>query len=403
MPDSADIVTLPDGIWQPDPGLGRGGAKLIGDGANIWFLYARSGPMAASSLWLTKTSSNGEVLVPPIRIDGPENAAWPGSNAKSGDNVAAAWFHSAGTLPPRLRVFDSSGEPLSAEGRLVPMSTITSTYMTNLALMGKSDGSMRLFATHDFTGANEVVMVDLDAAGDPVGEAKLFGTADGGNPTALSAAVAADGSTLVAWDRLYDYCTGNFDPDATVLTAIEGNGMAAPITDIAPGGRSDREPTLASLGAGAYAAWTSETDAGSVIQIARASDPTVAVATVGNAAFGNQTPLLALSSPNRGAISWFTDEPAVRVASLADNGTDVDVGPPHVIPLASAEGPSITLRGIVHVGEERYVVSWTDDSYTGERSQLYALMLDLATMPKAASDTASIPMPVRTRSRRCTH
>jgi len=403
-PDGAappDVIPLPDGIWEPDPGLGRTNAHLVADGSDIWFVYSRTSEMPwRTEAWLTKTTSTGEVVVPPMRIDGAENGAWPMAIARSGDNVAALWKHGAGTLSPRLRLFDGNGQPLSAEGNLVPVSTVQETYMTNLALVGRADGSMRMFATYDLPNmTSELGVVELDATGTPVGQAALFGTADGSVPTGL-AAVEVEGNTLVAWDRRYDYCQGYFDPDALLYATVGGSGGVGTETDINPSGRDDREPALAALGSTAYVAWTSETDVGTAIRVSRATNPGLGFVDAGIAPLGNRSPMLALADPTHGAVAWFTDEPALRVASLSDIGTTLAVGATHIIPLPTW---SANLRGIVHVGDQRYVVSWTEESLSPSTAHLYALVVDLALAPRPVPAGWMPSPPMGRGQKRCSH
>lgn len=398
---SADAIGVPEGAWEPDPGVGRSSARIVADGSDIWIVYARVPASPASEVWLTKTTSTGDVVVAPTRVDGPELAAWPISIARSGDNVAVVFQHSAGSLPPRLRVYDRTGQPLRNQGHLVPISTLGGTYMTNLALVARADGSMRLFAVHYDPGlATETAVVELDASGDPVGEATLFGIDDESTPVGLAAAVDADGSALVAWDRRYDVCAGHTHSDATLFTKVAVEGAIDPVIDVGPLGRADREPSLAALGSTSYLARTSDTDFGSVIRLSRARDASIAVTDIGDPQQLNHASMLALAEPGRGAIAWSTHEPAIRLASLRDDGTSLVVGPVHVIPLPSM----VSFRGIVHVGDERYVVSWTSESWTAQQSQqrLYAMVVDLATTPKLASTGPATQRPPSAQ-RRCSH
>lgn len=396
---SSDVIAFPDGAWEPDPGPGRTDAHLFADGSGIWFVYGRSGPMGAGEVWLTKTTDAGDVIVAPTRVDGPEVAAWPQAIARSGSNIAIAFHHSAGSLPPRLRMFDASGQPLRDEGHLVPMS-VPEMDMRGMALAARADGTMRLFATYESPSSTaEVTMVDLDAAGDPVGEPALFGTADGSVPSTVAAAFAADGSTLVAWDRDYDICHGFSDPDATLLANVAVDGIVGTPTDVGPAGGSDWQPSIASLGSTAYLAWTSTTDAGAVIRLARASEPPVVLAQLGIAPLGNHAPMIALAEPGRGALAWITDEYALRIASFRDDGTNVIVGPVHAIPLESLD----SLRGVVHMGDDRYVVSWTDNGWSPQASRLFALVVDLATPPKPVPDRIDVALSRIRGAPRCSH
>lgn len=402
VPDS--LPPFPDGAWEPDPGIGRTGAQVIADGADLWFVYARSTASPSSEVWLTKTTSSGTVLVPPMRVDtGPEIAAWPAAAARSGDNLAVVYLHSAGTLPPRVRMFDRTGQPARAMAQLIPLSTVTGTYITATALAARADGTMRLFAAHDDDmTTDEVVMVELDANGDPTGSPTRMGTADGGVPSHLTAAFAPDGTSVVAWDRVYDVCKGYFDPDATVATRIAPDGTATAVVDIQPLEPSDLEPSVATFGASGYVAWTSQAGAGSTIKLARTDLPTSTVAIVGNPAFGNYAPIIALAGERRGAIAWMTYEPAIRVAAFHDENGAFVVDAPHVI-VPDPEGLFV-LDGIVSVGGDRYVVSWTNEIWSASHSRLYALELDVSAEAKPTPDgEPAPPLPPRMRDRRCTH
>jgi hypothetical protein len=388
-----DAIALPEGVWEPDPGLGRTNAYLVADGTGIWFLYARMAASPTSEVWLTKTTSSGDVIVPPTRVDGPGPAGWPSSIARSGENVATLYSESG---PMRLRLFDRNGQPLRPEGHEIPFAAVEYPYVTSYELAARADASLRLFLAYETEAmTTELAMIELDTSGDPVGNPTLFGTADGGVPTGISA-VEASGSTLVAWDRIYDICTGHFDPDATVLTALDSAGAVAPIADVNPAGRADREPFVAANGSTAYLAWTSTTDAGSVIRVSRANGS--GFLELGNAPLGHRTPLLALAEPGRGAVAWITYEPALRIASITDDGTNLVAGAVHMFQLP----PGAALVGIAPVGEQRYLVSWTASVFTPNQSRLFAFVVDLAVAPRPVPDAQPTSIPPR-GSRRCSH
>lgn len=392
-----DAPMRTDGIWEPDPGMGRSNVDLVSDGADIWFTYGRvpEAPMP-SHVWLTKTSSSGDVLVAPFQVDADTNA-WPLAIARSGDNVAVLWRASAANL----RLYSPAGVPLQGAPTSTSLVVAGMTYATDVALVGRPDGSMRMFVGYEgLDSSTEVEMHDFDSTGSHVGDAVQFGSADGGVPSDLAGAVEASGSTLLAWDRQYDECQGQFDPDATIVTPISTDGAPGAMTDIDPAGRSDREPTLAASGSSAYVAWTADTDAGSIIRIARASAPSEPLAQVGNPALGNATPRLAMADDSRGAVAWITAEPTVRVASLRDDGTTVSVGPPHVISLGAVG--RISLNGLVHVGDDRYLVAWTEESYTASRARLFAYVVDVSLAPGPEPVAPSHPL-VGGGSRRCSH
>jgi hypothetical protein len=390
---------LPDGAWEPDPGTGRTSGRLVGDGSNVWFAYARSDG-ASSDVVLIKTTETGTVLVPPTVVDTTDLSAWPLTIARSRDNIAIVYQESAGTMPPRLRMYDPSGQPLRDAGHPIPISTLDGEHITNVALAAAANGSMHLVATYDRSDmTTELATVKLDASGDPAAAAVLFGTADGGTPTGLSAVVEADDGVRVAWDRRYNYCAGFHDPDATLTTRFDAGGDMVSVVDIDAFGYPDRDPNLAAAGGTSYLVWSGFSDAGSAIRVARASNPSLAIADLGIVPFGNRTPMVTLAEPGRGAIVWRTDEPALRIVSFRDDGTSLVAGPEHAV--SFEPNTPFTLRGIAHVGDERYVVSWTDDSIGPSESRLVAITIDLASKPKQVDAPAvAPPMPDQ---QRCSH
>lgn len=395
--DAMQVSNVPEGTWEPDPGAGRATAFLVADGSDIWFAYARPQEPAVGEVWLTKTTSMGDVLVPPRRVDSPLTDAWPYAIARTSDGtIAVLWKATYATMEPRVSLFDASGEPVAAQGTPVPVPMVDPTSMSAFALTARPDGSLRMATTYrDLDATTELATVNIDATGTPSPTATQIGTADASFRTRL-AATDVGGTTIVAWDRQWDDCSGSgFQPNATVMSTIAANETSTAVTDIDAGGLGDTEPVLAARGTAAYLAWTHMTDAGSVIRLERTSAPGAAV-DVGLAPLQGYRPMLAVADDTHGAIAYATYEPAVRIASFTDDNGTLVVGPSHVI----AAPAGARLEGIAHVGDQRYTIAWTDQSPASlSEFRVYALTIDLAVAPAPAP--APAPVPLRDRSRRC--
>src|SRR4029079_18066503 len=73
---------------------------------------------------------------------------------------------------------------------------------------------------------------------------------------------------------------------------------------------------------------------------------------------------LALSAPDRGAITWQTDPgPGVWIMAFEDQGGTLLLGTPHLVPSVQ-EDASAYPAGLVAVGNDRYVVGWIEDQGT---------------------------------------
>jgi hypothetical protein len=278
-----------------------------------------------------------------------------------------------------LRLFSSAGEPLAPAGTVVPISMTATVYANGLALASRADGSMQMVATYDdpADATTEVTVIDIDPSGAPTGSMTQLGTADDAVPYAAAAA-DLDGTTLLAWERRYGDCPP-LGTDATVASSIDPAGSTGAITDLDPAGFADTEPALATSGTSAYIAWTHVADAGTVVRVARADGATGAAVDVGLAPVQNRTPALALADGTHGALAWATYEPDLRIATLAGDGPSAVVGEPHVISVSNGAA----LSGIVHVGEQKYLIAWTDSAaQTIDEVHLYATVIDLAEAPR---------------------
>lgn len=399
-PAPPDASTLPAGVWEPDPGPRRWGARLVADGGDVWFAYTREDGAGTPHAWLTRTTSEGASVVAPLQLDSGDSRPEQVAVARAGANVAIAFHTRGGDATPRVLLVDPTGAPVRAADHTVPLPADVGEGVSTLALVARADGALRLVATHS-SGGGEVIVLPLDADGDPAGAPTSLGTADDGVPYGLGAATASDGAALVAWDRRYEQCLGPA-PAVAKASRVGASGVAGGVLEVRDHEGTDQlGPAVAVAGDSALLAWSSHLPLSAVIAIARFDEPSTILAEVGDPHRVNAEPLLALAAADRGAIAWVTYEPPMLgVARLRVNATGIAVDEPHVVPLVDVSSPP-SPRGLVHVGGERYVVAWTEARADGSR--LYATTIDLAQAPSPRPLPPAPPVTTASPRRRCSH
>lgn len=383
-PDAAIAPPVPPvGVWEPAPGDHRGQTALAADANGaVWWAYTEhtlvhelSHDDVVAHLWLTQTAATGELLMAPRLIDSaPRDYPLIAVTDRSIVVVAA----SSSTMP--LWLFNHNGMPLELAPHEIVV-TQPNEYIQDAALVARADGSLKVVSAL-YNSTVEASVVDVDASGS-AGTTTRVGTAEmatqsnpvTGWPTTVSAAGRSDGSLVLAWDRAYDQCFGP-KPAFTMETTL----APAPDPIVTVGDRPERgewQPALASAGDAVYIVWTTDVyNAESQIAIARYPSVGTELATFGEPGGRAGQPTIALAAPDRGAVAWAAYHTGdVAVASFQDIGGTLVVGAPHLLPHVF-DRPA-TLVGMVHVGDERYVVAWLEGNTTfGNR--LYATQLDLS-------------------------
>lgn len=399
-----DAFMLPPGVWEPDPGVGRAAPSLISEGADVWFAFNRFTQTSptSSEVWLTKTTSSGDPRVAPLLVTDPGTSGGGPALTLTTNRVAVSFIHYNGALP-YVRVYDRSGAPFRSTAHAVATPSGIG-QLRNLQLIAASTGMLRLVATLQYNMTAEVVALDLDEDGDATGTSALLGTADEGTPYVVSAAAADDGSSLIAWDHQYDACTSQ-KPSVTRAGRIDPGGSLDPTRTVPDAaGLSEIEPAIASKGSTSYIAWVVNLPNRSSISIARFDDFSSAVAETGDVQRFNRRPFLALAAPGRGAIAWSTSNPELlHVAAFRDQGTSIAVEPARIFSMVLADTQFGNLAGLVHVGDDRYVMGWTEEPFVYQHVRLFATEVDFGQEAAPAPPIHPAAPATPRRQRPCSH
>jgi hypothetical protein len=382
-PDN-DAGGLPEGVYEPDPGPGRTEARVVVDGTDLWFAYTRAGATADISedeVWLTKTSSAGEPLLAPRRVDTSGPPAGAPTVALSGDRVIVAFEHYVDEHGPRVRVLDRDGVPSVSTDREIPVEIGGDPIwrVNSLMAIGTGNGASRLLmAVEDPIVAVEMVQIDLDALGSPVGSMVTLGSDVDAGSTGTVAALRDDGSIVLAWTRIYgqEHLPA---PSAVAFSTIDDLGTAGPVGSVPnTPDRSELNPAIASSGDTTYLAWAAETSAGFAIAMSRFADVGSVVAEFGTS--DSYMPAIAMAGPGKGAVAWVSDERRLlAIASFDDDGDVVRTGPVHEIPTVAAatHDTFALLSDLVHVADGTYALIWSEQTANRDTEHLYATLVDL--------------------------
>jgi hypothetical protein len=369
----AGVPGLPEGVWEPDPGPSRFPGSLAADGGDVWFSYEIVQGIAPTA-WLTKTTSTGEVLHAPTAVAPSFNYGGGLTLAVTESNVVVAYKLLGGGDHASVRVFDRAGVALEPEAHPVVIAGATEETVYQLQVVAAAGGGSRLVATL-FDGAHQLGVVELDPAGAPTGRAMAAGVEDGGVHQTVTAATQGDGSLLLAWDRVYDQCLGPAPPAQTFVVATDPLLQPGPVAALHDAPElDDTGPALVTAGGTTYLAWESAANGNEQLALARypALDAPITIPNTTRAF----RPMLALAGPGRGAIAWQSD--ALYVAPFEQVGADIVVGVPRAVPRVNP-APEVygALFGLVHVGEDRYVVGWMEETVYPD-GHLYATRIDFA-------------------------
>jgi hypothetical protein len=354
-------------------------ASVAVDGDRLWWAAMRRISPAGEYLYkeeiaLSATSISGEPIVAPTDVA-------PDSGSSFDPDVVvtpSAIIAKAGGVETLLRRYDHDGTPLGAAYAVeVRGSGIFN--VNDIEMVATTDGGIQLVATVQAETA-EAEIIELDANG-AVGSRRLAGTPDttepgGSSAGTIAAAVRPDGSTLIAWDRNYNACIST-RPSATLTTTVDGAtiGAVQPVRDLPD---SESAPAIATHGAAAYIAWLSFSGQGSKIALARYPDVSTVIAEVGDATAYNQDVRLVLAAPDRGVIAWHVYSTSeLHLVPFEDRGSALFLGTPRILATVDTDA-SAQAAGIVHVGDDRYVVGWIESRFVGldHPHRLYATELD---------------------------
>lgn len=402
-PDAGSTGEIPAGVWEPMPGAEINDASVAANGDTLWWAAQRrispSGDyLFDDSIWMTATTSRGTTLVPP-------SAVAPASDAKFAPDVAltpSAVVVKLGGVETLLRRYEHAGAPLGEPYAL----DVTDLAFNHSELIATAGGGLQFVAAL-ISETAEAAVVDIDAAG--VQQAtRLVGVPDdsevgGSNAGQVAAVGRPDGSTLLAWDRYYNYCVSS-KPASTLTTTLTSTtfGPIQPVRDLPD---SESLPVIAAKGDGAFIAWVTSSAAGSRVSLARYPDVTTVLAEVGGSTSGwwYTEAALALAAPDRGALVWSEAETGnLFVTPFEYRGQGIYLGDPHPIPDIDAGTRGSTV-GFVHVGDDRYVVAWVESGSvaTNGPNRLFAMQVDLATTTMRPAPPPSSDTSVRTQWLKC--
>lgn len=362
-------------VWEPfgQPGMRYG--RLAMDGADVWFIADQYPGTSQGTLFLTKTTTSGDTLVPMTNVDGPgpQYLGWSAlTPTDAGLTIGFMRAEQTGDHP-YVRAFDHEGVATAAAARVpVVVGGVEAGNTYALALAAARDGHARLMTS--LSGMqNEVALVDLDAAGAATGTSVATGTADGDQVSTLAAATLADDSTLIAWDRVYDACHGDNRPASTLTTVVDpawNVGTPAPLS-----ADEDMTPAVASTGDATYLAWTQFAPGGTTMSLS--SYPALDTAISIGPAW--QPPAIALADAQHGVLAWFTSDSILNVQAFENTGSTIALRELRTVaPMDTDPAVYKSLAGVASLGGTRYLVAWEEQPQDWLGTRLYATVVDLA-------------------------
>lgn len=383
IPVPPDANTLPPGVWEPDPGTGRLDAIAVTSGDSVWFAYRRV-PNAGDGYWLTKTTTDGQPIVAPVKFDAnvfyrtraiaaTDSSVVLASADRNESTVLVRRFDQAGLESSRVTI--ELGEPLYG-----PMS-----------LVAKPSGEAKLVVAGN---VHEIVAIDVDGASTPTTVGMRVPRYQASR---VAATFAPDGELVVGWDLVYERCY-DFEPFTAHTAVVHGDGVAeAPsvLRDLPD--HSEYAPALSP----SFAAWQQDDDVTHV-------NATIAVAALGDLGTVyevadpeesfNYQPLLAEESPGRAAIAWLGDH-GRYIAALVRDASGVRVGVVRDIPKVHPSARP-TIDALLSIGNGRYLVTWSETIDTpsfGPDARQYAMTFDLSNDPSPRVARPARTMPARPR------
>ncbi len=399
---------LPEGVWRPMGDVLVRDASLAADEGTVWWVAAVEVPsvefLEDEEVMITATSSAGTPVIPPAAVIPMSNSVFDPDVLVTPDAIVAK----LGGVDTLVQRYGHDGARLGApQAILVDHGGGALTGFNETALIATPDGGAQFLASLS-RDTSEVAIVHLDAAGAHTGTTFVGAPdpADGGSVTSsLAAASLADGSTVLAWDRHFNGCVST-RPSSTLTTTLRGTTVdgIVPVRDL-PG--SEARPLIAAHGDTAYVSWRFATTDGQALALARhpAVETPLAEIDLGTIS----VTAMVLASADRGVL-------------LLESGGVATSEHPHtldVMPFELREGailfgdrtpipavsPDASERGVglVHIGEDRYVVGWIESRFEGPflevASRLYAMQIDLAGVAMRAAPPV-LPRPPATDATR---
>lgn len=390
-------------VWQPfadSAQQGMSNGRLAMDGDDVWFIADQNRDTSQGALFVTKTTTSGDTLVPATNVDGP-GPLYLGRSSLAVTNAGVViGFERQDSLPdsaehPYVRTFDHEGVAMAAAPQRVPVvvggTTVGS--MNALTLTAAADGHARML-TSVVSTTSEVAVVDLDATGMPTGTAVAAGTPDGDPVTTIAAATLADDSTLIAWDHASDGCTGSGLPARTMTAVVDPTwniGTPAMLSDQPD--RQDMGPVVASRGGAAYIAWTSYTANAATGWLAPYAGLDAAIPITA-------AQQIVLADAAHGVLVWASSDSMLDVQPFENTGAGLALGALHAYPPVDPGTQTyVSLAGAASLGGTRYLLAWQEQrlDYAGP-TRLYATVIDLADPTPPAMPQGGKP---RLRTRPC--
>jgi hypothetical protein len=389
-------------VWQPFADSGQQGlsyGQLAMDGDDVWFIASQGRDTSQGALFLTKTTTTGETLVPVTNVDGPGSQYVGGGSLAVTTSGVLVGFEREDPLPdqgqhPYVRAFDHDGVTMARVPQRVPVVVGGTTIgnMNGLVLTPAADGHARMF-TAVSTMTNDVALVDLDATGAPTGTTVATGTPDGDVVTTIATATLANDSTLIAWDHTYSGCGGPNLPARAMTAVVDPTwNVSVPAMLSDQPDRQDMAPVVAAKGGAAYIAWTDITADGSHEWLAPYAGASSAVEVQG-------AQQIVLADPAHGVTVW-TSSNSVNVQPFVNTGSGLTAGELRTYPpVAPSSETYVSLAGAASLGGTRYLLAWNEQRLdNADATRLYATVVDLADPPPPAMPQHA---KARVRSRPC--
>ena len=365
------------------------------DGDEVWFIADQQRDTSQGALFLTKTTTSGDTVVPVTNVDGPGWQYYGRSSLAVTNTGVVVGFERAEPLPdegdhPYVRAFDHDGVAIAPAPQRVQVviGGSAASNMEGLALTPAADGHARMLTAVSST-TDEVALVDLDASGMPTGTTVAAGTPDTDPVGSITTATLGDGSTLIAWEHGgYEGCTGGGTPARTMTAVVDPAwNLSAPAT---LGDQPDRQeigPVVASRDGAAYIAWTELTADGATEWLAPYAGADAAVQITA-------AEQIVLVDAAHGALVWASGDSMLNVQPFTNTGNGLTLGELHVYPPVTSNAEIyLGLAGAASLGGTRYLLAWNEQWLDNSApTRLYATVVDLA-------DPAPPAMPQRAKPR----
>lgn len=367
---------------------GMSNGHLAMDGEDVWFIADQDRETAQGTLFLTKTTTSGDTLVPPTNVDGPGSLYYGRSSLTVTDaGPVVSFMREDPGDHPYVGTFDHDGVATSAAQRVPVVVGGADVPTMNLTALTPAPGGHARLMTSLYESASEIALVDLDATGTPTGTAVAAGIPDE-QVGSITTATLRDGSTLIGWDHGgYDGCAGGGTPARTMTAIVDPAwNISAPAT---LGDQPDQQeigPVVASRSGAAYIAWTSITPDGATSWLAPYAGMDAAVQITA-------AQQIVLADAAHGAVVWTSTDSTLNVQPFENTGAGLVLGDLHVYPpVASGQELYVSLAGSASLGGTRYLLAW-HEQWLDDRAptRLYATVVDLADPAPPAMPSSTAP------------